>query len=470
MQIYEVIVTDILNKRYKYGDLLPSLNTLCKEFNAGRNTIRSVMLLLEERGFIKSQRGRRAEVIFNINNACSKKLYETSIYERKTAYEEIYQLLISFMPELICELKNRTAAEKLDLLIEKVYKTYDRSHLPATEDEFTNQLYTITVEAISLLDNSLLDSLYLSIIRFIYLPVPINANKEPSFFNILNIATDSIPKIASFLLSTNQKMLKTSISILMQTFSKASLHYVNKIGKNIAYETYESIPFRWSSSRSLDLLYMSVVIQVIQDINNEKYHDYLPSLQEMADQYQVSIRTIRKATDMLNQYKIIQKTNGIKSRIIIKQIKDPKILYENQEVINNIILFKEAIQILFILIKALNKKSLSTYNNKEITNIINATDQSLKQVLETYIHLLISNSSNTVQAIYYELKKSLAWTIYSEQMFDFSIYHYDYNERKQNLIEALKKKNYQAINTYLDELYTLIEKEVNKVIDEYKLN
>lgn len=470
MKIYEVIVTDILNKRYKYGDFLPSLNELCKDFNAGRNTLRSVLILLEDRGFIETQRGRRAKVIFNINDESSKKLYELSIFERKDAYEDIYQLLISLMPELIIELKNRAPSDKLEILINKVNTMYDGKHPSMTQEDFTNSLYKITLEAIAVLDNALLDSLYLSIIRFVYLPIPSNVNKGKPFFNILNLVSDSLPKIANFLLSKNQAMIKRSISILMLTLSRSSLHYVNKIGKNIENENIQSVPFRWTSVRNLDLLYMKVIIQIIQDINNEVYEDYLPSLQKMADIYQVSIRTIRKATDLLNDYNIIQKTNGLKSKIIIKQIKNSEILYVNQEVIGNMILFKEATQILFLLIKSIQKNIMSSFSNQDITNIIEVTDQSPKQVLESYIDFLINNSNTTIQSLYEELMKSLAWNIYSEKMFDLTAYDYDIHMRNQDFIKAIKKRNYDAINIYLDELYTFIEKDITKIIDKHKHN
>lgn len=470
MQIYEVIVTDILNNRYKYGDTLPSLNELCKDFDAGRNTLRSVLILLEERGFIKTQRGRKAVVIFNINEVSSKKLYETSIYERKATYEDIYQLLIPLMPELILEIKNRASKEDIEILINKVNSMYNGNHVPLTQEEFAKNLYNITIEAIAILDNTLLDSLYLSIIRFIYLPVPTNVNKGQPFFNILDLVTDSLPKIASFLLSTNPNMLKRSISFLMQTLSRSSLHYVNKIGKNIENDHLQVIPFKWTSVRSLDLLYMNVIIQIIQDINNEIYKDYLPSLQEMANIYNVSIRTIRKATDMLDDYKIIQKTNGLKSKIIIKEIKDPELLYNNQEVIRNIILYKEALQVLFLLMKSINKNVLSSYSSKEIATMIATSDESPKQVLEIFIHLLISNSNRTIQSIYEELIKSLAWNIYSEKMFNLSVYDYDIDLRNQDFIKALKKKDYDAINDYLDELYTYIEKDFHKIIHKNKHN
>lgn len=468
MKIYEVIVTDILNKRYKYGDSLPSLNDLCKDFDTGRNTMRSVMLLLEDRGFIKTHRGRKAEVIFNINDESSRNLYELSIFERKDAYEDIYQLLISFMPELIIELKNHSSKEQLESLITKVNTMYDGKHSSITQEEFTNNLYKITVEAVGVLDNSLLDSLYLSIIRFIYLPIPSNTNKGKSFFNILNLVSEGLPKIAGFLLTANQTMLRKSISILMQTLSRSSLHYVNKIGKHIESDNIQSIPFCWSSDRNLDLLYMKIIIQIIQDINNEVYDDYLPSLQKMADIYQVSIRTIRKATDMLDDYKIIQKTNGLKSKIIIKQIKNPDLLYINKEVIDNIILFKEAMQILFLLIKSIQKNIVSSFSNQDIENIIESTDQSPKQVLDSYIDFVIMNSDSTIQSIYEELIKSLAWNIYSEKMFDLSAYDYDIQLRNQDFIKAIKKRNYDAINEYLDELYTLIEKDINKIIEKHK--
>lgn len=469
MKIYEHMMTDILNGKYVLNEKLPSLPTLCEEYQVGRNTMRSAMLLLEERGFIKNQRGKKAVVSFDINEMESQKMYQTSIYERKLAYQDIYELLGDFMPELVAEIKAKTGKEQLDELINKVNDLYSDDNKIHSPKELADTIYGITAEAVSYLNNSLLDSLYLAILHFIFLPMPTEVNQSKRLSKTVKLVGESIPRIASFLLARNDLFLKKSISLLMNSFSKNSIHYIEKL-ENIlgsASKEIEFIQFEWSSKRNLDLRYMNTVILIIQDINNHRYTTSLPSLNQLSENYNVSLRTIRKACDVLADYRIIQKNNGLRSKIVVKDIHNPKILFRNKEILNKVIQYKESLQILIIMSKGLCKPVLSKLDKEEIEALINSFNDISKDILSDFIRFLFMKSNSAYITIYNELNKSLAWNIYTDIIFDQNKIHFDFQSKSDEFIEAIHKRQYDEIHLYLDQIYAIVEYDIDLIIDKY---
>lgn len=465
LDIYEHLMTDILNRKYLYGEKLPTLNHLCEKYNVGRNTVRSALNLLETRGFIQNQRGAPAIVRFDINEMESQFMYKKSIYERKQAYEDLFQFLSWCMPDLIIELKKKTNKEELIHLAEKINTVYINKNKIYSQKEFVDKFYGIILEVIALFKNSLLDTLFRDIFHFIYLPI--SDDKQNLKFNqITQTISDALPKMAGFLLTKNDFVLKHSISLLLSTLSYTTLNYVDKIGS--AVDQTEFIAFNWKSTRHLDLRYMQTLIKIILDINNKKYLTSLPSLQQLSENYQTSLRTVRKACDLLDEYHIIQKSNGLKSRIIIDEIHDPRILLSNKEVMSNIMLYKEALQILLILAKGLNKPVLSTCADDVLASFIQYQKQaSNKMVLVHYIEFIFSNSNSTLYNIYLELNKSLAWNIYSDTLFDPNRIPYDFIKRNHQFLEALSLKKYNEINRYIDEILYIVENYIDQLLQAY---
>lgn len=63
--IFESLKEDIVSGAYKNGTLLPSEDTLAKQYSVSRPTIAKVYNLLQEKGYIKKTRGYGSQVIHN---------------------------------------------------------------------------------------------------------------------------------------------------------------------------------------------------------------------------------------------------------------------------------------------------------------------------------------------------------------------------------------------------------------------
>jgi GntR family transcriptional regulator/GntR family frlABCD operon transcriptional regulator len=67
-QIYDSLKDQILNDLYVYGDLLPSENDMCKQFNTTRLTIRQALAMLVNEGYITKHHGKGSVVTLKRNS------------------------------------------------------------------------------------------------------------------------------------------------------------------------------------------------------------------------------------------------------------------------------------------------------------------------------------------------------------------------------------------------------------------
>ncbi|GAA0369145.1 trehalose operon repressor [Alkalibacterium iburiense] len=106
-EIYLDIESEILNQKYKPGDLLPSENKLAHMYNVSRETIRKALTLLLESGYIQKQQGKGSIVLdikrfdFPISGLTSyKELQEAQNIESETILIENKVITI---PEYIAD-------------------------------------------------------------------------------------------------------------------------------------------------------------------------------------------------------------------------------------------------------------------------------------------------------------------------------------------------------------------------------
>ena len=62
--IYEYFLVRFHSRYYKYGDTLPSIDILCREFNVSAQTVKVSLRRLRTEGYISMHNGMATTVIF----------------------------------------------------------------------------------------------------------------------------------------------------------------------------------------------------------------------------------------------------------------------------------------------------------------------------------------------------------------------------------------------------------------------
>lgn len=99
--LYENLKEQIISGRIKCGERLPSMNSVCEQYNIGIRTVKDVFRALSNDGYIKTEERKSAVVIYS-NNKDSQELAVKYVLERKTFIVEVYKTMSLLMPELFC--------------------------------------------------------------------------------------------------------------------------------------------------------------------------------------------------------------------------------------------------------------------------------------------------------------------------------------------------------------------------------
>ena len=62
--IYQYFLLRMHFQYYQYGDTLPSIDTLCREFSVSAQTVTTALQRLREEGYIDMHNGRQTKVLF----------------------------------------------------------------------------------------------------------------------------------------------------------------------------------------------------------------------------------------------------------------------------------------------------------------------------------------------------------------------------------------------------------------------
>ena len=96
--IYDRMITELYTGNYARGSSLPTLEELCSLHHVGRNTMRMVLSRLAENGYIRSSRGRAAEVVFDLQNPGHRAQYLRDLLLRREAILDVFDTLALLLP------------------------------------------------------------------------------------------------------------------------------------------------------------------------------------------------------------------------------------------------------------------------------------------------------------------------------------------------------------------------------------
>ncbi|GAA6408245.1 hypothetical protein K040078D81_23620 [Blautia hominis] len=89
--IYEYFLKRIQFRYYKCGDLLPSIDTLCREFSVSALTVKIGLQRLRAEGYIDMHNGRSTKVIFKQTQAEAYQCANQYFSRRIESFKDLYQ-------------------------------------------------------------------------------------------------------------------------------------------------------------------------------------------------------------------------------------------------------------------------------------------------------------------------------------------------------------------------------------------
>lgn len=426
--VYEYYESRILYGFYTYGENLPSISKICAIFHMAPATVRTGLAALEKQGYIQIDARKASKVIYKSDHLKRKKSAAKYFVPREKEIRDILDS-IKFLLEPCREAgMNQWSSEEWEKL---------RDSLDRAPEDMISMPVQFYLSALNTLDNSLILNLYWEVIRFIRFPY-LMENKECDF----------------------------------DQAAEKLFQLIKESQKNFAIESKERIPFHWNIYHQRPQLCYSLVCSVIRDIKRERYPigSFLPSLPQMAGNYDVSISTVRRALNILNSVGITRSFQGKGTQI---KMNVSNVDFNRPEIRDGLRLYLEALQLLKLTIrKVLLFTLLSVLEDERlifIQNFLELLGHKKSHFCFDICLTLIKEKCplSTVRECYSKVQELIAWG------YPFTIYrlkdkeaHAEYFGGMQKAAGYLKKEDFPGFSGCFEDLY---EKEERNVRNAFKI-
>lgn len=330
--IYEYFLVRFHSLYYKYGNTLPSIDILCREFNVSAQTVKAALRRLRAEGYISMHNGTVTTVIFQQTRQGAVDFILNYFSERWADFYDLYSSAeLVFIPMLVEGLK-RMDEEDLALL----------SHLEdrAEADDLVH-FYCCVLQKI---ENPLALNLYWE--TNLYQGFPF-ARLEPQ---PIHFDTGLVRRRLKVLMSRVYEKDWKGVQAALLEYQQSDIHAIQKaLGPYIRPLPKESqIPFVWRVYHNRPQICYNLASQILHDIYLGEFREvqYLPSYEKLAEKYGVSVSTLRCTIAMLSQAGACRTINGKGTRIFTLGVPCDPPDFNSPAVRRNLAFFVQSFEIL----------------------------------------------------------------------------------------------------------------------------
>lgn len=448
-KVYDKLRTDIICGTYRGKGDLPSIAELCEHFNAGRNTIRSALKMLEDEQLIQQEKGRNAKVIFDVNQAKYFQVYQETLYGRMPTMIKLLKAMEYIMPEIAEEALRNASEEDLKHLRVRIASL--KEHAIDSGRSMMDALMNVYLYAFSLLDNDHVIHLFSEMMQFVTVLVPKKSMREKEMQKSVVFLGNVMSTIVDFVVRSDTAMVKKGVKLMAHSSSKKLVHYVERV-VDPQIELHP-IAFQWNYNK--DYLYQEIIVTIINDIYLGTYEkgQALPSFEQLAKQFDVSVRTSRKAIERLNQYQIVKTINGIGSFVCdYEDVKEA--ISRNKEILQHVKDYCEVLQLLYLCVRGMSYHLMRQLSDQELDQILKEFQQISTPSLDPLLHTLFSKNE-CLLSIYEELKKDFIWCIYLKHACAYAPSVFQFDDNLTKLCKFIEKKQLKKASNQINAMLKL---------------
>lgn len=438
MYVYRMILTCIYNGTYACHQKLPVLPELCKQYNVGRNTVRSALSELQKDGYVSLQKGVQASVLFNVEDLQGNTQYRQALIDGREMTKDVYETMDKVLPELFMHCFHSKGMD-LDEMKELV-KEFTLDNIK-NEAQLIKRMHDLYLYIFHASDNPILLDLFSTLLFYAYQPL---IPERQSYTN-LKRSVNGIRKATSiavkFAQAKQDNVVKLMIRKMVNMHGVNSLHYIDELCHDLTPQ--QSVHFVWVCNRDQEYLYAKVALDILVSIADKTYklQDVLPSISALSKQYDVSDRTTRKALEILRHYQVIETVNGIGSRIIKTNFMISDDILKDEKVKANLYACNDALHIFIAICRAIMPSILKEATKEEMSEIAMQMEGTTSKTLGALSKYAFSKTNACLNTIFYELYKTLDWIIFVNMFVE----NREQNQLREDLIHALYEQRNHRI-------------------------
>ena len=400
--IYHIFVTQIEFGTYRLGDRLPTIEEAGQLLFVSPDTVRSAYLRLKKEGYITLSKHIGAAVAVQFNEQEINNHILSYFVLRKNA---MIDLSLSMKPlfahiQCVC-LKN--AGPKLLDQIESITSQQDCLA--------SYSMIQYMLHIYGSLENDLLMRLVWQVFMFFqapFLSVPQNIKhfewKDSPLLHTLQLCREQ-----------NWPALRTSVEAFQDRLASVLYDfYENNIDSG---ELVTQTAFHWNSYKKASQLCYTLGMEILTDINRGRYTpgSFLPSLEKMAKEKQVSVSTIRRTLSLLNSIGVTKSVNGHGTKILHKNEISENCDLTQPAVRRRLSDYAQSLQILFLFFCEVSKITVASLDQearlqfiKRLTLLrrLQRYELAVYGILELITHFA---PLQTIRVVYGELFRQLLW-------------------------------------------------------------
>ncbi len=301
--IYEYFIVRFKFQYYKKGDSLPKIESLCRQFNVSSLTIKSAFKRLNDEGYISRSHGRSAKVLFQQDEKGLNEFAVRFFSERRTSISDLYQstelVVVPMLTKgfLLMDDNDFAVLEKL-------------AEQPSPEDQIRFYCYILLKTK-----NPLIMNLFWESTLYLGLPFPVQYKGHVLYDP--EISRRRLRELIACGREGEPAHIYDAHLAFQRDVSKEILSYIE--GRLPQIPQKKTLPFSWRVYRERPQICCDLAIRIVHDIYFGDYcgSGFLPSYENMASKYGVSVSTMRRTIGLMNQLGATQTINGKGTRILM---------------------------------------------------------------------------------------------------------------------------------------------------------
>lgn len=390
--IYDYYESRILFGSYRYGEPLSSVSQICANFRLGRNTVQAALNRLEKNGYIKTEERKVARVIYQATEEDFRENAANFFVPRREGILDFgYVGELMFAPLWNAGVQNLKQG------------TPDYAYWNQNKEKGTVPVpIKVYCDVLSTFHNELLLNLYWQCLRYLNFLYPPKNREEND-------------RVAELIARQEMDELKREIDGCLDGQQAQVLEFVDFAAKAYHLESVAPVRFHWTIYRRRPQVRYTLASVIIREILRGSYPvgTYLPSLPGMAEQYQVSLSTVRRTLEVLSALGVTRTYMGIGTKVCLEPV-DIDIL-NGSEIRENLRLHGEGMQILALTVRGVTLFTLESAAKEK-------REQLLQQMIKLhgrtssilYIDVLLSFiaaecPSAIIRECYDKLRELAAW-------------------------------------------------------------
>lgn len=467
--LYQTITLQIYNGTFSYGQTFPSQHEICLQYNVGITTVRKVMKILSEEGFIHTAQGQPSVVAYR----ASREYQAAFLIQSRDEIADAYQGLRLLMPVLYREGAKRCNASELRYFKNLLNNVSEQMEL---QDHYrlANTFFTAILRP---LKNKLIIDLELDSENYLHIPyIPFPGVENP--FDTTAARTQTWFKNAIHQIEQKQfDDFCDGASKLYCASGQRVDNYLHMLDKYTQGTPTKKEEIRWFRAKVHSELYTRLAMTIVRRIITGEFDNepYLPSIPKLMEEYKITKNTARRVVNLLNALgiaKTIDKKGSVLTQTGDITFKSKLDLME-PVIQERLSLFLEALQI--VALTAYSCASSITFIPDNLgysmeNRLRTAPDNrmsplSFQLLINAFIQLLPYHS---LKNIFRQLDDLLIWGYYM-QAIDKSFYP-DFSEMARamdTVVAALKDQRSDALPDAFSNAFSLVYQNVCVVFSKY---